>query len=49
MFMLFVLMAVFAPLSAPYSPLGTIFTPMQQSTWKHWVQPSTLRKTSWVK
>ena len=36
-FILFVLMAVLAPVIAPYSPLRTTFVPVQQPTWKHWL------------
>ena len=36
-FVLFVLMAVLAPVIAPYSPVRTTFAPVQQPTWKHWL------------
>ncbi len=35
-FMVFVLMAVFAPVLAPYNPQATQFIPFQGPSWHHW-------------
>ena len=37
LFLLFVLMAVFAPWIAPYNPEATIFQPLAPPSWQHWL------------
>ncbi|MGC8589010.1 ABC transporter permease [Athalassotoga sp.] len=36
-FLFFVVMAIFAPFIAPYSPNSMAFTPLQGPSWKHWL------------
>ena len=35
-FAVFVVIAIFAPLLAPYNPQATVFTPLQGPSWHHW-------------
>ena len=36
-FAIFMLMAIFAPLIAPYSPTATLFSPLSAPSWRHWL------------
>lgn len=46
--LVFVLLAVFAPLITPYSPTATSFTPMASPSWHHWLGTTASGQDVWT-